>query len=386
MNKFAPPTSVQTINSRSKSTTTTTTTRHHSSSGYPTASRSRQTAAPTNRTLTSYSMTYSALPKPVEPPVNSIEYYQMQMQQSGGAFANIQQAAAPPHIQHTATGLGALRDRFKTGSLSDDFNKAPSTARRPEQQYVQQQVPNNRPGNSLSSLRNQYMHQAQQPVYDESYAQQVPVISRTILGEESPQTKLPVFSSQGTPQQQQPPTQVLVEEQLQPSPQVFLKQAPSKAEAPKQEPVPTPTAQPPQQEVAVATQLPQQEVAPVTQAPQQQSAPSTETSQPQSTPITETPQQQPAPIAEASQQQPATPKETPKKEATSKSQPAKKEPASTTQTIKKESTPTTQASKDKVASAPETKKEQSQKNNESSDQKSSSSEATASSTANGETA
>src|ERR1700722_6619157 len=112
MNKFSGPTPVQSYTPRSKSS---------SSRDYSNSSSGPSQTTTTTRTSTIKSMTYSALPKSSEPPVNSIEYYQMQMQQQdGNPFTNIQQAAAPPHVRHTPTGFGALRDRFKTKESSQD--------------------------------------------------------------------------------------------------------------------------------------------------------------------------------------------------------------------------------------------------------------------------
>jgi hypothetical protein len=207
MSKFAGPKPVQQFHPRSRSTTS----RNYSTSSYTSNSGPSQT---TTRTITSQSMTYSALPKPREPPVNSVEYYQMQLQQQGGnPFTNIQQAAAPAHIQHTPTGLGALRDRFKTGSLSDDFNRP---------QVVQRQQPppqqSNAGGNSLSSLRNQYVNRTKEPSQDELPSQPVQNISRTIVGEDIPQQK-PAPVSQ-PPQQESPQTQNENADQQAPSSEV----------------------------------------------------------------------------------------------------------------------------------------------------------------------
>ena len=134
-------------------------------------------------------MTYSALPKPVEPPVNSLEYYQMQLQQGRDPFANIQQAAAPAHIQHSPTGLGGIRDRFQLGSLSDDFNRPQVVNRQPPSPPQQQQQQGGAGGSNLSSLRNQFINRAKESLQDELPAQPVQNISRTIVGEDVPQAK-----------------------------------------------------------------------------------------------------------------------------------------------------------------------------------------------------
>jgi len=210
MSKFAGPPSAQQYPSRSRSTTS----RQYSSSSYTTNAGPNQT---TTRTLTSQSITYSALPKPQEPPVNSVEYYQMQLQQQGGnPFTNIQQAAAPAHIQHSPAGLGALRDRFKTGSLSDDFNRPQVINRQPpppqqqKQQQQQQQLPPQTGGSSLSSIRNQYINLAKESVQDKLPSPPVQNISRTIVGEDIPQKKPQQQQQQQTasqaPQQQQQQT------------------------------------------------------------------------------------------------------------------------------------------------------------------------------------
>ncbi|CAM4740425.1 unnamed protein product [Rotaria magnacalcarata] len=384
VHKFAEPTSGQTVHSRSKSAATTATSRHYSSSSHTTNSGPRQTTS--NRALTSHSMTYSSLPKPVEPPVNSIEYYQMQMQQQGGnPFTNIQQAAAPSHIQHSPTGFGTLRDRFKTGSLSEESNQAPAAIRRQEQSHVQQQKTNASGGNSLSSLRNHYMNQANQVAHDELHAQHVHNISRTILGEEIPQTK----------PQQQPSTSQTSQEQPAPITKVLQQQPAPTTQAPKQEPAP-PVAETPKQESTPVAQAPKQEPAPVTQTPKQEPPPTAETPKQEPPPTAETPKQENAPAAETLKKEAgsATPtvKKEPapqatKKEPASATQATKKEAASTTQAAKKEATPAADASKQKSTSATETsKKEQPQAKNESVDQKVTSSEVAPPPTVDGEKA
>lgn len=202
MNKFGAPTTPPAYQPRSRSSSS----RNYSTSGYSQQPGSRQTT--TSRTFTSHTMTYSALPKPHEPPVNSVEYYQMQ-QIMGNPFTNIQQAAAPAHIQHTPTGFGALRDRFKTGSLSDEFDRAQVILQQQRQQHQVQRQTSTEGGNTLSSIRNQYMNRTKETTQDELPTRQTFNISRTIVGEDIPQPT----------RQQQPPLQ------MQPPPQVLQKQA-----------------------------------------------------------------------------------------------------------------------------------------------------------------
>ena len=147
-------------------------------------SRSTSTRQTTKTTTTRNYQTYSALPKPHEPPVNSVEYYQM-LQQNGISFNNLQQAIAPAHIQHTQT---TLRDRFKTGSLSEDFHRPAQPA------HVSGGI-----GHSLSSIRNQYMTQTKETNLPPQPVQNIP---RTIVGEDYP------------PKQQQQPAPVQQEEEV----------------------------------------------------------------------------------------------------------------------------------------------------------------------------
>jgi hypothetical protein len=285
MNKFAGPTPVQPSSPRSKPTST----RYYSSSSHTSTSGPRQTT--TTRSLTSHSMTYSALPKPAEPPVNSVEYYEMLMQNQGAnAIANIQQAIAPAHIQHTPTGFDALRGRFKTGSFSEDMNP-PQIMQRQVQQKQQQQQPKNTPkGTSLSSLRNQYMNQAKQSINDELHAQHLQHISRTIVGEDIPQQKgqQQAFVQQPPPQSQVYTQPMRPQLQQQSAPQVPLQQQPA-PQAPLQQPAPQ--NPPPQQQ----------------QQPEPQPAPQTPPQEEQQSTPEAPPQQQPAAAKQASKQQ-ATPK------------------------------------------------------------------------------
>ena len=109
--KFAGPTApIPPNQQRSRSTTS----RHYSSSSY-TSKTTSNAPQPGNRLAYMPTVTYSALPKSREPPVNSVEYYQMQMQQHGGqGYANIQQAAAPAHIQHAAESLGPILQQLRS--------------------------------------------------------------------------------------------------------------------------------------------------------------------------------------------------------------------------------------------------------------------------------
>lgn len=140
-------------------------------------------------------VTYSALPKPREPPVNSAEYYQMQMQQFGGqGIPNIQQAAAPAHIQHHSPLPSSGQERFRLGSLSDHLP--------PVQYQSPPQSPTKGAGNSLSSLRDQYMHQTKESGREAYPAQPMPPVSRTIIGEDVPQQQAPVSKVYQPPQKQ----------------------------------------------------------------------------------------------------------------------------------------------------------------------------------------
>ncbi|CAF1176500.1 unnamed protein product [Adineta steineri] len=212
MNKFAPPAAIQQRHPRSRSTSS----RNYSTSNF--SSHPGQTT--TSRTFTSHSMTYSALPKSHEPPVNSVEYYQM-LQQFGNPLTNIQQAVAPPHIQHQQAGAGLLRDRFTTGSLSEDFSRPQIVNRQPpqkQQQQIQRQT-SNEGASTLLSLRDQYMNRAKEASKSDLPAAQPFNISRTIIGEDIPRPK----------QAPQPPLQ------LQPAPQVLQKQSDSAPQIPQQQ-------------------------------------------------------------------------------------------------------------------------------------------------------
>ena len=172
MGKFTGPTKIPTYEPKPKSTTT----RHYSSSTYTSSTGSGQT---TTTQTTSRTMTYSALPStPQEPPVNSAAYFQMLEQQGVIAPSSISQSpAAPPHFQGPPPGFGALRDRFKTTSISDETTSSQNTGRS-EQSNVG--------GSGLSSLRNQYMNRAKETTEnrEESFSQRVQNVSRTIAGEQ----------------------------------------------------------------------------------------------------------------------------------------------------------------------------------------------------------
>ena len=189
MNKFTGPTKIPTYDPKSKTTTT----RHFSSSNHSSTTSGGQTTSSTTRASSSHVMTYSALPKPQEPPVNSAEYYRLMQQGAiSNTPSNIQQSAAPPHIQGPAPGFGALRDRFKRESLSESTNS-------PQDMRRQQQATTSNTG--LSSLRDHYMNQAKESVQhqEESFSQRIQHVSRSIVGEDLP-------SSQSSQQQQhQPP-------------------------------------------------------------------------------------------------------------------------------------------------------------------------------------
>jgi hypothetical protein len=199
------------FNQRSKSTAT----RHHSSSGYPSNPTPNQWK-PMNRLAGMPSMTYSALPKAREPPVNSVEYYQMQMQQHGAqGFSNIQQAAAPAHIQHASANSGVSNESFYTGSPFDPFPSSPNDVNRRAQQAQAATKP---AGNTLTSLRDQYMYQAKESLQNELPSQSVQQISRTIVGEDTYQQKAPtskVYQPAGSQPAAAQPEQVQNETQEQ---------------------------------------------------------------------------------------------------------------------------------------------------------------------------
>lgn len=148
-------------------------------------------------------MTYSALPKAQEPPVNSAAYFEMLEQQGFAVPSSISQSpATPAHFQGPPPGFGALRDRFKATSISDDTSSS-QDPRRSQQ--------SNAAGSGLSSLRDQYMNRAKQSTEtrEESFSQRVQNVSRTIAGEQPPS------QSQQQPQQSSAPVQTPSHEESQ---------------------------------------------------------------------------------------------------------------------------------------------------------------------------
>ena len=181
MNKFTGPTKIPTYEPKSKVS--------HSqqkwTTSYKTPSGATQTTTTSVESSKYYSMTYSALPKSSEPPVNSAAYYAMLEQ--GGAHDDApssSQAGAPPHIQGPAPGFGALRDRFKGASLSDNAD---------QQQQQSDPRRSHGGGSGLSSLRDQYINRASETgqVQSESFSQRVQNVSRTIVGEEPLRSQAP---------------------------------------------------------------------------------------------------------------------------------------------------------------------------------------------------
>jgi hypothetical protein len=188
MNKFTGPTKIPTYEPKPKTTTS----QHYSSSSHTSHTGSGQTT--TTRTSTAHSMTYSALPKPQEPPVNSAEYYQMVQQSSASnTSSNSQHSVAPPHIQGPAPGFGALRDRFKAGSVSENTDQTQDTRR-------QQQ--SNTGNTGLSSLRDQYINRAKEAIQtqEESFSQRIQNVSRSIAGENPSEQQHQKQQSSATPQ------------------------------------------------------------------------------------------------------------------------------------------------------------------------------------------
>lgn len=191
MNKFTGPTKIPTYEPKQKSSTT----RHYSTSTYTSSTGSGQTTT-TETTKSQYVMTYSALPKAGEPPVNSTAYFEMLEQQNPGATSSYSpSAAAPPHFQGPPPGFGALRDRFKTASISDNTD-SPQGAR---QSSIS--------GSGLSSLRDQYINRAKESTEtrEESFSERVQNVSRTIAGESPKQQQ----------QQYSPPAPTYTQEESQ---------------------------------------------------------------------------------------------------------------------------------------------------------------------------
>ena len=197
MNKFTGPARIPTYEPKNKLATTTT--KQYSSSTHTASTGPGQTTTTTRTSSAVHSMTYSALPKPQEPPVNSAAYFELLQQGSPSATPSaIQQSAAtPPHIQGPAPGFGALRDRFKAVSVSDDTNSAQDTRRQQSSAS----------GSGLSSLRNQYINRAQESTQtqEESFSQRIQHVSRTIAGEDPAQHRQQQQQQQHQQQQQQQP-------------------------------------------------------------------------------------------------------------------------------------------------------------------------------------
>jgi len=194
MTKFAGPTPKTLFHHPHRSQSNSS--RHYSSSSFTSRTSTTNTSnasKPLPPMANLPTVTYSALPKPREPPVNSAEYYQMQLLQTGGqGIPNIQQAAAPAHIQHHSPLPQGGQERFRLGSLPDHV---PAPAPAP-------QSPTKSSGNTLSSLRNQYMHQTKETSHEQYTGQSMPPISRTIVGEDIPAQKAPVSKVYQPPQKQ----------------------------------------------------------------------------------------------------------------------------------------------------------------------------------------
>ena len=195
MGKFSGPARIPTYEPKNKLASSTT--KQYSSSTHTTSSGPGQTTTTTQTSSSVRSVTYSALPKPQEPPVNSAAYFEL-LQQGNPSIASAASqpsAATPPHIQGPAPGFGALRDRFKGVSVSDDTNSAQNTHRSQPSAG----------GSGLSSLRNQYMNRAQESTQsqEESFSQRIQHVSRTIAGEDPAQNRQQQQQQPSPPQQQQ---------------------------------------------------------------------------------------------------------------------------------------------------------------------------------------
>ena len=203
MNKFTGPTKVPSYEPKPKSTTS----QQFSGSSYTSSTGAGQSTTTTTRSSTSYSMTYSSLPKPQEPPVNSTAYFEMLQQASGGnTSSNIQQPVAPPHIQGPAPGFGALRDRFKTGSVSENTPNPIQDIRRQQQQQQS--------NTGLSSLRDQYVNRATESSQhqEESFSQRIQSVSQSFGSTNQSQQQL---QDQQTPPAPPPTPQMPQQEELQ---------------------------------------------------------------------------------------------------------------------------------------------------------------------------
>ena len=165
MNKFTGPTKIPTYESKSS---------QQSTSSRTTSSGPGQSTTVTQSSQY-HSMTYSALPKAQDPPVNSAAYFEMLRQgNSDQGSSYTAPVAAPPHIQGPAPGFGALRDRFKSGATSEG-NAGSQEPRRGQA------------GNSsLSSLRDQFLSRATESTQgqDEYFSQRIQTVSRSIVGED----------------------------------------------------------------------------------------------------------------------------------------------------------------------------------------------------------
>ncbi|CAM4896369.1 unnamed protein product [Rotaria socialis] len=196
MNKFTGPTKIPTYEPKNKTATS-----HQYSSSTHTSSTGTGQTTTTKTTQSSKicSMTYSALPKPQEPPVNSVEYYKMMQQGNvNSTSSNVQQTAAPPHIQGPAPGFGALRERFKGGSVSESTD--------PIQDIRRQQQQSNAGNSSLGSLRDQYVNRAKESTQsqEESFSQRIQSVSRsTVASNQSAQHQQPITLVQNIPQQEE---------------------------------------------------------------------------------------------------------------------------------------------------------------------------------------
>ena len=215
MNKFTGPATIETY----KPKNTISTSRHFQQSSHTSSNQSGQTTTTTTRTTSHQTMTYSALPKPQEPPVNSAEYFQLLQQGNlNSTSSNIQQSATPPHIQGPAPGFNALRERFKSDSTAENTSQLQNFRREHQ----------SNPGNSgLSSLRNQYITQAKElsETHEESFSQKIQTVSRTIGGQEQSQQQESSSHHVTFTEQQQP------EEELQTQNQSVDEQAISSEDA-----------------------------------------------------------------------------------------------------------------------------------------------------------
>jgi len=131
----------------------------------------------------------------------------MQQASASNTSSNVQQMAAPPHIQGPAPGFGALRNRFKGESVTESINPM---------QEIRRQQQSSVGNNSLTSLRDQYMNRAKESVQfqEESFSQRIQHVSRSIAGEDQPQQQHQ-HQQQQQQQQQYQPSQVSQQEESQ---------------------------------------------------------------------------------------------------------------------------------------------------------------------------